>query len=75
MRLCAYCGEVCDSQIGYSQELKTVHWGGKKNGTIEYSPKIVYFFCREEHRQEFLVSPVPGEGELQTDRWLTSGDD
>lgn len=75
MRECAWCGIDSDSQIGFSQELKTVHWGGKKNGTVEYSPKIVYFFCREEHRAEFLVSPMAGVGEIQTDRWLTDGED
>lgn len=75
MRECALCGIECDAQIGFSRELKTVHWGGKRHGTVEYSPKVVTFFCREEHRAEFLVSPVPGTGEIQTERWLTDGDD
>lgn len=67
MRECAFCGVDCDSQIGLSRELKTVYWGGKHHGSVEYSPKVVTFFCSEQHRNDFLVSPLP-TGEVQTKR-------
>jgi len=75
VRECAYCGADCDSQIGFSRELKTVHWGGKRRGTIEYSPKVVTFFCSEQHRNDYLAAPLPGTGEVQTQRWERDGED
>lgn len=68
MRECSHCGEVCDSQIGVVRELRTEFWGGKRNGNVQYSPKIVTFFCSEEHRMAFLETGLPG-GEVQTDKW------
>jgi hypothetical protein len=59
------CGIVCSSQIGLSEEVKRVYWGGSKgNQTVEYGPRLVHFFCSDHHRNEFLVSG-DGYGELQ----------
>lgn len=74
MRICAWCDEDCDSSLGIARELKTDYWGGKKGITVEYAPKVVSFFCSEEHRNLFLTDGGVG-GEIQTDRWLTSGPD
>lgn len=74
MRECALCGITCDSSVGMYRELKTEYWGGSKPGNIEYSPKIVTFFCSDQHRNEFSVAGLPG-GEVQTDKWSYSGDD
>lgn len=67
MRLCDLCGMMCDSQIGLARELVTNYWGGVKDKTVEYSGKLVSFFCSEDHRSEFLVSGLPG-GHIQTRR-------
>jgi hypothetical protein len=76
VRECALCDAVCDSSLGFSWELKTVYWGGSKgNIAVDYSPKRVFFFCSEEHRASFLVQPVPGSGEVQTERWNYTGDE
>lgn len=74
IRECAFCGNACDPSIGIARELRTDFWGGKKGITVEYAPKIVSFFCSEEHRNEFLLTGAVG-GEIQTERWLTSGPD
>lgn len=75
MRECAYCGADCGPAIGMSRELKTKYWGGSKgNLSVDYSPEVVTFFCNDEHRNLFLVSPLP-TGEVQTRRWETTGDD
>lgn len=65
MRLCAFCGKITDADIGMYQELKTHFWGGKRTG-IEYSPKLVSFFCTDEHRSEFLS--LGGVGEFEPRR-------
>lgn len=76
MRECAYCGADCGPAIGISRELKTVYWGGSKgNQTVDYSPKVVTFFCNDEHRNFYLYDPVPGVGEVQTNRWESNGED
>lgn len=67
MRNCSFCGAPCDSSTGLSRELKTVYWGGSRNGNVEYAPKLVSFFCNEEHRNDFLVAGARG-GEVQTKR-------
>lgn len=74
MRECAFCGADCDSQIGCVRELKTEFWGGKRAGNVVYSPRVVTFFCSEEHRMAFMETGMPG-GEIQTDRWSRDGED
>lgn len=62
MRVCSQCGNVCDSSIGIARKLETQYWGGKTGQKIEYSQKIVSFFCNEEHRSDFLASgSIAGE--------------
>lgn len=76
MRECAFCGGACSPAIGMSRELKTQYWGGSKGKiTVDYSPKVVTFFCSDEHRSRYLYDPVPGTGEIQTDRWESNGED
>lgn len=74
MRTCAFCGADCDSQIGIARELQTQYWGGKKGTTIEYSPKVVSFFCSDDHRSHFLATGATG-GEIQTTKWLNTGEE
>lgn len=74
MRQCAFCGVECDSQIGMSREQKSVYWGGKRNGNVELTPKIVTFFCSDDHRNDFIEWQVPG-GEIQTEKWDSNGED
>lgn len=78
MRICAFCNVACDSQIGFYDELKKVFWGGARNGNVQYDEKRVYFFCSEEHRNDFLA-PIDQEfvgfHEIQTDRWQQTGED
>lgn len=68
MRHCSFCGAVCDSQIGIARKLETQYWGGKTGQKVDYSPKVVSFFCSENHRQDFLSSGMTA-GEVQTRRW------
>lgn len=51
-----------------------MYWGGRRNGNVEFSPKVVAFFCSEEHRSEFELQAIPG-GEIQTERWNHNGED
>lgn len=74
MRECALCREDCDASVGMSRELKTVHWGGRRNGNVEYSPKVVAFFCSDSHRNIFIANGETG-GEIQTERWEHDGED
>lgn len=67
MRTCAFCGEDCDSSLGLARELKTVWWGGKKHGSVEYSPKAVSFYCSEEHRNQGEALGVIGEVQRRED--------
>ena len=63
LRNCALCTEECTPDIGVAITIQTVYWGGKRTGT-EYGPRLVSFFCTEEHRNVFLELGAPG-GELQ----------
>lgn len=79
MRICSFCGDGCDSQIGYYEEVKHVHWGGYRNGNVDYQEKKVFFFCSEEHRGAFMIyGPTAVAGinfETQTDRWQNTGEE
>lgn len=75
MRFCAFCHEACDSQIGYYEEGKKVHWGGYRNGNVEYDEKRVYFFCSEQHRTDFMAIDADFGFEIQTDRWQETGEE
>lgn len=63
MRNCDFCDKPCDSDIGMYRELKTQYWGGKRTG-VEYSPKLVSFFCSDKCRSDFQATGLPG-GEVQ----------
>ena len=67
MRICAYCGEDCDSSLGLVRELRTEYWGGKKHGSVEYSPKVVSFYCSEDHRNRAEAEGIVGEPQLRED--------
>jgi len=73
MHECSFCGIECDSSIGLSRELTSVYWGGKRHGNVEKSPRLVTFFCTDQHRNDFIADKVPG-GEVQTDRWDKNDD-
>lgn len=60
MEQCDACGARCDKDIGMYRELKTVYIGGKRDKSIEYSPKMVSFFCSEDCRNDFLSFGLPG---------------
>jgi hypothetical protein len=64
MRECSFCGAECDSSIGIARELTTTYWGGHRNGNVERTPRLVSFFCTEDHRSQFLVLGEIG-GEFQ----------
>lgn len=74
MRECANCGKDCDASIGMARELVTNYWGGRRNGNVEYSPKVVTFFCDEACRNFFIEDGGAG-GEVQTERWDRNGED
>lgn len=74
MRECSLCGADCDSSIGMYRELKSEYWGGRRNGNVEYSPKLVSFFCSDDHRNEFIDSGMVG-GDIQTDKWGHDGEE
>lgn len=75
MRLCAFCGITCDSQIGYYEETKRTHWGGIRNGNVDYKEKKVFFFCSEEHRAAKMTADEDFGYETQTDRWGNDGEE
>lgn len=74
MRQCAWCGVYCDASIGISRELQTQYWGGGTGQKLEYSPRVVSFFCSDIHRSDYLAAGETG-GVVQTDRWGKVDDD
>ena len=73
MRNCAWCDKLCTSAIGCYRELKTEYWGGAKGRHVEYSPKLITFFCSETCRTQFLVSGRLG-GEIQERKFVIDED-
>jgi hypothetical protein len=65
VRECSFCGAECSAQIGAYRELKTAFWGGGSEGRISYSPKMVMFFCNDEHRSSYLYPVTESDDDTE----------